>query len=149
VPANNVALIRRWFDEVWNHGRLETIDELLAPEAVTIGQSGPEAAMRGPREFRAFVEKLRAAFPDIQVTVEDGFEADDKVVARWSATMTHRGDQLGLPASGKQVRITGISIGRVVDGKIVEAWDNWDQLTMMREIGAVSESKIALGAARS
>jgi len=149
MSDNNVALIHRWFDEVWNNGRLDAIHELMAPKFVGIGQSGPEAVIRGPQEFQTFVEQLRGAFPDIHVTIEDAFAAGDKVVARWSATMTHRGDHLGLPATGKQVRITGISIGRIVDGKIVEGWDNWDQLGMMREIGAVTESKAALRAAGS
>ena len=149
MSDNNVALIHRWFDEVWNNGRLDAIHELMAPKFVGIGQSGPEAVIHGPQEFQTFVEQLRGAFPDIHVTIEDAFAAGDKVVARWSATMTHRGDHLGLPATGKQVRITGISIGRIVDGKIVEGWDNWDQLGMMREIGAVTESKAALRAAGS
>lgn len=147
MADNNVELIHRWFREVWNQGRLDTIQELMAPEFLGIGQSGPEAVIRGPQGFRAFVENLRGAFPDIHVTIEDTFASGDKVVARWSATMTHRGDQLGLPATGKQVRITGISIGRIVDSKIVEGWDNWDQLSMMQQIGAVAESKAALGSA--
>lgn len=147
MADSNVALIQRWFSEVWNQGRLDTIPELMAPEFVGTGQSGSEAVIRGPQGFRAFVEHLRGAFPDIHVTIEDAFAAGDKVVARWSATMTHSGGQLGLPATGKQVRITGISIGRIVDGKIVEGWDNWDQLGMMQEIGAVTESKVALRAA--
>ncbi len=143
MSEQTVALLRRWFDEAWNKGRVETIHELLAADAITLGQGGPEAAIRGPHEFQAFVEKLRGAFPDIHVTVEDAFGAGYKVVARWSATMTHRGDQPGIPASGKHVRITGISIGRIVNGKIVEGWDNWDQLTMLREIGAIGELKVA------
>ena len=147
MSDNNIALIHRWFGEVWNQGRLETIQELMAPEFVGNGQGGPGVVLRGPREFRAFAENLRGAFPDIQVTIEDAFAAGDKVVARWSATMTHRGDQLGLPATGKQVRITGISIGRIVDGKIVEGWDNWDQLGMMQQIGAMSASNASLRAA--
>jgi steroid delta-isomerase-like uncharacterized protein len=144
MSEQNVALLRRWFDEVWNGSRVETIHELLAPDAVTVGQGGPEAAIRGPQEFQAFVEKFRGAFPDVHVTVEDAFGAGDKVVARWSATMTHKGGQLGIPASGKHVLITGISIGRIVNGKIVEGWDNWDQLTMLRDIGAIGEPKVAL-----
>ncbi len=147
MSDKNVALIHRWFGEVWNEGRLGTIQELMAPEFIGVGQSGPEAVIRGPQGFRAFVENLRGSFPDIHVTIEDAFEAGDKVVARWSATMTHQGDQLGLPATGKQVRITGISIGRIVDGKIVEGWDNWDQLGMMQAIGAVTEAKSAMRAA--
>jgi steroid delta-isomerase-like uncharacterized protein len=146
MSEHNIILIRRWFDEVWNEGRLETIGELMAPDAVGIGQAGSDAVIRGPQQFQSFVEKLRGAFPDIHVTIEDAFCRDDKVVARWSATMTHSGDQLGIPKSGKRVRITGISIARIANGKIVEGWDNWDQLTLMREIGAVSDSSITLTA---
>ena len=147
MADNNVALIHRWFGEVWNQGRMETIHELMAAEFVGNGQGGAGVAIRGPQEFQSFVERLRGAFPDIHVTIDDAFAAGDKVVARWSATMTHRGDQLGLAATGKQVRITGISIGRIANGKIVEGWDNWDQLSMMQQIGAVTESRATLRAA--
>jgi len=149
MSAGNVALLRRWFEEVWNQGRLETIHELMAPECVGTGEAGAGVVLRGPQEFQAFAEKLRAAFPDIQVTIEDGFEAGDKAVVRWSGTMTHRGDQLGVPATGKQIRITGMSMVRIVNGKIVEGWDNWDQMTMMQEIGAMGEARITLGAVGS
>ena len=149
MSGSNVALLRRWFDEVWNQGRLETIHELMAPECVGTGEAGAGVILRGPQEFQAFVEKLRAAFPDIQVTIEDGFESGEKAVVRWSGMMTHRGDQLGVPATGKRIRITGISMVRIVNGRIVEGWDNWDQMTMMQEIGALGESKVALGAAGS
>ena len=93
------------------------------------------------------MERLRAAFPDISVTVEDVFAAEDKVAARWSATMTHRGSDLGIPASGKRVRITGISMVRIANGQIVAGWDNWDELGMMRQIGAIQEASVALTAA--
>jgi steroid delta-isomerase-like uncharacterized protein len=146
MAENNVAIVRRWFDEVWNHGKLDTIHELMAADAVGIGQSGAEGVLRGPHEFQAFVERLRGAFPDIHVTIEDAFEAGDKAAARWSATMTHRGDQLGIAASGKPVRITGISLVKIAGGKIVAGWDNWDQMTMMREIGAIGGTEIPLAA---
>ena len=149
MSDQNVVLIRRWFQEVWNEGRLETIHELMAPDAVGVGEAGPQAAIHGPDEFRVFVEKLRGAFPDIHLTIEDAFSSGDKVAARWSATMTHQGDQLGIAASGKKVRITGITIARIVNGQIVEGWDSWDQLTMMREIGAVGEPSVALTASVS
>jgi steroid delta-isomerase-like uncharacterized protein len=149
MSQENVAIVRRWFDEVWNRGQLATIHELMAADAVGIGQGGGEVAIRGPQEFQAFVEKLRGAFPDIHVTIEDAFAAGDKVAARWSATMTHRGDHLGLPASGKKVRITGISLVKIANGKIVAGWDNWDQMTMMREIGALKGAEIPLAASGS
>jgi steroid delta-isomerase-like uncharacterized protein len=146
MPEKNVAIVRRWFDEVWNRGQVAAIHELMAADAVGIGQSGPDGVLRGPQEFQAFVERLRGAFPDIHVTIEDAFEAGDKVAARWSATMTHRGDHLGLPATGKAVRITGISLVRIADGKIAAGWDNWDQMTMMREIGAIGGAAIPMAA---
>ncbi len=149
MSQENVAIVRRWFDEVWNRGQLATIHELMAADAVGIGQGGGEVVIRGPHEFQAFVEKLRGAFPDIHVTIEDAFAAGDKAAARWSATMTHRGDHLGVPASGKQVRITGISLVKIANGKIVAGWDNWDEMTMMRAIGAIKGAEIPLAASGS
>ncbi len=143
MSQGNVAIVRRWFDEVWNEGKIDTIHDLMAADAVGIGQVGPGVKVEGPDEFKKFVEKLRGAFPDIHVTIEDAFESGDKAVARWSATMTHSGDHLGLPASGKTVNITGISIVRVANGKITAGWDNWDQMTLMREIGALEGTAVS------
>src|SRR5271156_1154820 len=128
--------MRRWFQEVWNEGRIETVHELLSPNAVATGQAGPNAVMHGPADFVPFFERIRGAFPDIHVTVEDAYADQDKVAVRWSATMTHSGDHLGMPASHKPVRITGTTIVRIVEGQVVEGWDNWDQLGMMQQIGA-------------
>ena len=140
----NVELMRRWFKEVWNEGRTQTISDLLAPNGTGIGQLEDGSPLRGPAEFVPFVERIRGAFPDINVVVEDAFGAKDKVVLRWSATMTHRGDHLGMPASGKHVRMTGITIARIADKKIVEGWDNWDQLGMLKQIGAYESPKTTL-----
>ncbi len=139
----NIQLMRRWFQEVWNEGRMETIYELLSPDGVARGQRGAESEIRGPREFETFVREIRGSFPDIKVEVEDVFAADDKVVLRWSGVMTHSGDAPGLPASGKTVRSRGITIARFVDGRIVEGWDNWDQLGMLEQIGAYKQPLMA------
>lgn len=135
----NVQLMRRWFQEVWNEGRIQTVYELLAPDALARGQRGAEKEIRGPEEFDKFVQEIRGAFPDIKVEVEDVFGADDKVVLRWSGVMTHTGDGLGMPASGQTVRTRGITIARIVDGQIVEGWDNWDQLGMLEQIGVFKQ----------
>src|SRR5579864_6636660 len=76
----NVQLMRRWFEEVWNQGRIETVHELLSTDAVARGQNGAESELRGPQEFEGFVRQIRGAFPDIRVRVEDVFGADDKAV---------------------------------------------------------------------
>lgn len=132
----NIQLMKRWFQEVWNENKKQTIHELLSPTAVATGQSGSGAVIHGPAEFAAFAEGIRSAFPDIKVTVQDAFGADDRVVVRWSAKMTHRGDGLGIPATNKEVQLTGMSIVRIANGQIIEGWDNWDQLTMLEQIGA-------------
>jgi steroid delta-isomerase-like uncharacterized protein len=140
----NIQLMRRWFKEVWNEGKMETIHTLLAADAIGIGELEDGRPLRGPAEFVPFVERIRGAFPDINILVEDAFGAEDKVVLRWSATMTHRGDHLGIPASGVRVRIAGMSIARIRDQQIVEGWDNWDQLGMLKQIGAYQSSETAL-----
>ena len=140
----NVQLIRRWFQEVWNEGKTQTIHELLDPDAVAVGQLEDGKQLRGAADFVPFVENLRGAFPYMKLAVEDVFGAEDRVVLRWSATMTHRGNQLGMPATGKVVRLTGITIARIRDGKIVEGWDNWDQLGMLKQIGVHESAQSSL-----
>lgn len=139
----NIPLMRRWFQEVWNEGRVQTVRDLLAPNAVAKGQRGSEAEIRGPEEFIKFVNEIRGSFSEMKLTIEDIFGADDKVVVRWSATMTHTGHALGFPPGGKSVRIGGISIARILNGKIVEGWDNWDQLGMLEQIGAYKQPEAA------
>src|SRR6266581_6996748 len=106
----NIERTRRWFQEVWNEGRFETVHDLFSPDAVARGQRSAESEIRGPEEFVKFVREIRGAFPDIKVRVEDVFGAGDKVVLRWSATMTHTGDVLGLSPTGRTVRSRGITI---------------------------------------
>lgn len=134
----NVEIMRRWFQEVWNEGRIETVYELLSPDAVAHGQESAEGELHGPEEFAAFVRKIRGAFSDIQLRVEDVFATGDRGVLRWSGVMTHAGDAMGMPASGRTIRLRGITLVRFAGGKIVEGWDNWDQLGMLQQIGALS-----------
>jgi steroid delta-isomerase-like uncharacterized protein len=130
----NVVLMRRWFKEVWNEGRVQSIYDLMDENGIAVGQDQPGAVIRGPREFENFVNRIRGAFPDQKITLEDAFGADDKVVIRWSAVMTHTGDQLGIPATNKRIKVTGISIAQIENGKIVRGWDNWDQLAMQQQL---------------
>jgi steroid delta-isomerase-like uncharacterized protein len=140
----NVNLMRRWFKEVWNEGKIQTIHDLLAPDAVGIGELEDGVKLRGPAEFVPFAQRIRGAFPDINVAIEDAFGAGDRVVLRWSATMTHLGDHLGMPATGKPVRITGMTITRIAGKQIVEGWDNCDQLGMLKQIGAYAPREATL-----
>jgi steroid delta-isomerase-like uncharacterized protein len=80
---------------------------------------------------------IRAALPDIQSAVEDVIAEGDEVVWHWSARGTHRAPLLGLPATGKQITITGITIDRIAGGQIAERWDQVDMLGLMQQLGAI------------
>jgi steroid delta-isomerase-like uncharacterized protein len=136
MAQENGALIRRWFEEVWNRGRMEAIDEMASPDVIGHGQA-QHATNIGLEEFRIFAKDMRSAFPDMKVTIDYIIEQGDMVVARWTATMTHKGEFLGFAPTGKKATITGTSIQRMSGGKIVEGWDNWDQLGLLVQIDVV------------
>jgi predicted ester cyclase len=124
----NKALVRREQEELWNHtGDLHAAEELFAA-----GQA--EAAKHQAANFRQ-------GFPDVVSTIEDIIAEGDKVVARWRSRATHRGEYMGIAASGKEVQFTGISIYRIEEGKIAQSWTVEDQLGLMAQIGAVAETK--------
>jgi steroid delta-isomerase-like uncharacterized protein len=140
----NVAIMRRWFQEVWNEGRTETVTELLAPNAIGIGQAEHDSIIRDPKDFLVLMANLRGAFPDIHINVDDAFGSGDKVIVRWTMRGTHTGGHLGIARSGKEVSVTGMSLVRISGGKLVEGWDNWDQLKLMQTIGAIEVPKARL-----
>ena len=132
----NKALVRRWFEEVWNKGRAEAIEEMFAADGIAHGLSyDAENPLQGPADFKPFHATFRGAFPDIEVIVEDLIAEDDKVAVRCSVRGKHTGDHLGVAASNAPVDFTGVSIVRIKDGKIVEAWNNFDFMRMNRQIG--------------
>ena len=136
--SDNAALIRRWFEEVWNKGREEAIDELFDEQGVAHGLSDAAGgALRGPAGFKPFFRSFREAFPGIEVVVEDTVSEGDKVAARCTVRGQHRGDTLGFAATNSPVDFTGVAIVRIRDGKIVEAWNNFDFMTMYQQLGAL------------
>ncbi len=138
TQEQNKALVQRWFDEVWNKGRADAIDELFAVDGVAHGLSDDVSTpLTGPNGFRPFHETFRGAFPNIAVIVEDMIAEGDKVAARCSVRGRHTGDHLGVAASNAPVEFTGITIVRIKDGKIIEGWNNFDFLKMNKQIGAI------------
>lgn len=135
----NKELIRRWFEEVWNQGRAEAIEELFDENGIAHGLSDdPANPIKGPRGYRPFYDGLRQAFPNIVVVVEDMVAEGDKVAARCSVRAKHEGELLGKAATQAPVEFTGITIVRIENGKIVEAWNNFDFMTMYKQVGHLS-----------
>src|SRR5262249_41481834 len=110
-------LVVRWFEEVWNQNRDETISELLTADSVVHdGQND----IHGQEEFRRFRDAIRAAYTDIRITPLVSLAEGDLVCLHWAADLRHI-------ATSRQVRVTGTSVVRVKDGRFLEAWQNWDQ----------------------
>jgi predicted ester cyclase len=131
----NKALVRRWFAET-DRGNGAIIDELCAPGYVD--HSPPLPGMgHGSEAVRRANAALGAAFPDTIHIIEDQIAEGDKVVTRLRGRATFTGEILGIPPNGKVVEITGISIHRIVDGKLVEHWANADLLSFMQQLGAL------------
>ena len=137
MSAENIATARRLIDEAFNQGNLDVIDEVSADNFVDhdqlMGDQDREAAKQS-------IAGYREAFPDIHITIEDIFAADDKVVYRWTGQGTFENEMMGLQPTHEQGDpVKGITIDRFEGGKVVESWTQWDTLTFMRDIGAIPQ----------
>lgn len=130
------ALALRWFDEVWNRQLAATVDELLAPEAVG-HMEGVDVV--GPTAFHEVRSALLAAFPDLRITVEDMVAEGDNVVVRWRAAGTHLGEAFDIRATRAAIAFRGMTWHRIVDGRIVEGWDAWNQGALIESLRAAAE----------
>jgi steroid delta-isomerase-like uncharacterized protein len=143
TPDQNIAAVRRWFEEVWNQKKTATIFELFASDGITHGTQELGGDVLGPQGFLEFQSRFVDAFPDIQIDVLDCFAAGDKVAVRWLATGHHTGHGLGIEPSGAAINVGGMAIARFAQGKVVEAWDNYDKQAMFQQIAAKSASASA------
>jgi steroid delta-isomerase-like uncharacterized protein len=137
VSEQNEAIVRRWFEEVWNQGREAAIEELFPADGVAHGLGDSEQDVHGPDEFKPLVANIRGALPDTNITIDDIFSEADRVAVRVTLRGTHTGQGLGVPPTGRKVSIQGIIIVRLVDGRFIEGWNCYDQLGLLRQIGAL------------
>lgn len=121
------TLVYRWFDEVWNKGNEAAIDEIFHPEGKAHGLVDND--LIGPGSFKPFFYTFRNDFSDINVVIEDVIIEGDMQVARCSVTARHN-------STGKDIDFTGISISKIKDNMIIEAWNNFDFLRMTQQLTA-------------
>jgi hypothetical protein len=129
MSAEGVALLHRWMEEVWNNPREGAIEELFASDGIAHGLSGPD--LRGPPEFKQYVQLMRGAFSKIHVSLDEAFQHGEMVAARQTVEMVFR-------KTGKTARIQGAGFIRVRAGKIQEAWNYYDFLDLAVQLGAVA-----------
>ena len=122
MTETNLAIARRWFEEVWNQRSREAIYEILTEDSICHTDDGP---LRGPAEFleRQYIPFL-AAFPDLTVKVESIVGQHDQVVVRWTASGTHTSEGLGIRPTHETTAFQGMTWLSIQHGKFLEGWQN-------------------------
>jgi predicted ester cyclase len=135
--ANDIrALSREWFDEVWSGRNDSAMERLSSPSVLTYGLNEGGEPARGLAHFKAFRQSFLSAFPDLQVKVEDVLVDGDKSAVRLSFTGTHTGHGIGIDPTRRRVAATAIAMMVWCEGRIVEAWNEFDAAGMMRQLKA-------------
>ena len=134
MPVASLVEHERLWVEGLNRGDVSVADAAFAPDCVVHITGVPEP-FRGVSSWKAFVAGMLNAFPDIRFTVEDQLVQGDRVAFRWHATGTHNGPLGAAPATGKTIAVDGLIVDRLVDGKVQERWEQFDQSLMLQQLG--------------
>ena len=132
TEEQNKAIFRRYLEEAWNQSNLEVIDEIF--DRYISHQPNGSVHERGPEDVKRFVSEFRAAFPDLRLIMEEQIAEGDKVVSRGTIRGTHQGEFRGMAPTDEEMEIPGMAVFRFSEeGKVVESWDSYDQLSLMRQ----------------
>jgi steroid delta-isomerase-like uncharacterized protein len=137
MSYDNKAIVRRYIEEIYNKRNLEIADELVTENYVN--NTGFET-VKGIEGLRQFATMLGTAFPDAHETIEDQVAEGNKEVHRWIIRGTHQGEFLGIPPTGKQVSVTGITVAHIAEGKIAEEWTSADMMGLLQQLGVMPSS---------
>ena len=142
MSEKNKAIIRRYYEDLWNAWNLEAANALISPEMEFRGSLG--ITVRGIEGFQGYMSTVRSAFPDFHNRVEDLVAEGDRVVARLTYTGTHQGEMFGLAPTGRTITYPGIAVFRISGDKIVEGWvmgDRWRLFQRLSEPVAPDPSR--------
>lgn len=134
--TDNLAVLDRYYEEIVNRGNLDAVDELIAPGYVS-HHNDPAHLPAGPAGVKAFISLTRAGFPDLHLTVDQVFADGDQVASMWTMEGTHTGEWFGTPATGRHARWWGVVITRFEGGQIAEDWYNFDQISLLQQLGVI------------
>lgn len=139
MSEDNKAVARRFYEEMINEGNVDLAEELFASDHVLHDPAMPEE-VRGLEGIKQYVSMYISTYPDLNVVVEDQVAEGDKVVTRYTARGAHQGELMGIEPTGRRVEVPGIQIQRFdEEGKIVEDWNYYDALGMLRQLGALEQ----------
>jgi serine phosphatase RsbU (regulator of sigma subunit) len=128
----NKAIFRRYVEEIPNQGNMKVADEIF--DRYIAHQPDGSTLERGPEDVKRFTGEFHSAFPDLHVSIEDQIAEGDKVVSHFTIRGTHQGEFRGMAPTGKEIALTGVTTFRFSpEGKVVETWDSYDQLSLMRQ----------------
>jgi steroid delta-isomerase-like uncharacterized protein len=145
TPEENEALVRRWYEEVWNQRDVDAVDDILADDYVRYRAGIPFSNEAGNADDLQWIEMILAEFPDVTFSIEDILADGDKVAVRTITSGTQMGpmvDMGGAPASERQMTRENIAIWRVACGELVEQWIVQDNLGMLRQLGVVTDDEM-------
>jgi steroid delta-isomerase-like uncharacterized protein len=128
--------IARRFIQAWSAGGLDIVDELAAPN-LTVSYSHFPEPLHGIESFKQILSQTYASFPDIQITADELMAEGDEVMVRWTYHATHQVEVFGIPATGKQVRVSGMTVYRIPYGKVVEESGVIDNFSLMLQLGVI------------
>jgi steroid delta-isomerase-like uncharacterized protein len=137
-PMDVKEIARRLAEDPWQ-GKLDEALEFVGDDYVA-HVPGSVEPFRGKEGFRDFVTTYLTGFPDGSIIVDDQIAEGDVVATRWTGRGTNTGELMGMPPTGRQITVGGITYSRIADGKAREAWISWDTLALMHQLGAVPET---------
>ncbi len=142
----NKEKVRCFMEEAFGGGKVELVEEVLDPDFVCYDPNSEAGEVRRAQTIKGEIEYFRNAVPDLTYTIEDQVAEGDKVVTRYTATGTHRGEFFGVAGTGNRIEMSGIQIDRFDEsGRMVEEWPEYDLLGVMRQMGAIAEPAQAQG----
>ena len=136
MSERNRRIARRYFEELLG-GNVALADEIVAEDVAFYGPDYWGEAIHGRDGFKGFVTYLRSAFPDLRFELAEEVSDEEQVATRFILRMTHQGEWLGIPATGRAVTLPGMDLFRIVDGKIAEVRVFYDTLGLMQQLGVV------------
>jgi steroid delta-isomerase-like uncharacterized protein len=133
MSTENKAIFKKFMEEIWNKGNLGFADEVLSSDFLNYT---PGLDVKGIEAFKQYVIGFRTAFPDLELSINDQFGEEEKVVTHWTATGTHKGEVMGIAPTGNRITLTGATITRFAGGKMAQNVMYWDRLGFLEQLGA-------------